>query len=177
MGEDKRYRHTTTRLRMELDTITNNRVHGPIEGHENTPNKTVIVKKDMHGTWDVSRDKKILTERKCAAASFRAPLVIAEASTSLHARMAKCTATHKPRVDPNRTKVLWAPGGPPAQCKRLKNIPAWDAIFSGDFVVSSIPEMSKSSTTKGVEALLAAPAMSTAAPVFTSFRDFADFFT
>lgn len=60
MGEDKRSRHTTTRLRMELDTITNNRVHGPIEGHENTPNKTVIVKKDMHmhGTWDVSRDKK-----------------------------------------------------------------------------------------------------------------------
>lgn len=56
----QRSRHTTTRLRMELDTITNNRVHGPIEGHENTPNKTVIVKKDMHmhGTWDVSRDKK-----------------------------------------------------------------------------------------------------------------------
>jgi hypothetical protein len=40
---------------MELDTITNNMVHGPIDGHEN---KLVVMKKDvhMHGTWDGRHD-------------------------------------------------------------------------------------------------------------------------
>jgi hypothetical protein len=39
MGEDKRPKHVVARLRVELDAVTKGRIHGPIEGHENTPDK------------------------------------------------------------------------------------------------------------------------------------------
>lgn len=46
------------RLRVELDTITKNRVHGPIKGHEGASDNLIVVEKDVHvhGTWEGSRD-------------------------------------------------------------------------------------------------------------------------
>jgi hypothetical protein len=35
MGKDKRSKHVIDRLVVDLDTVTNNRVHGPIEGYKN----------------------------------------------------------------------------------------------------------------------------------------------
>jgi hypothetical protein len=47
------------RLRVERDTITKNKVHGLIQGHENALEKLVVVKKDahVHGAWDGSCDR------------------------------------------------------------------------------------------------------------------------
>jgi hypothetical protein len=38
----------TTRLRVDLNTITKNKVHGLIEGYKDAPNKLAIVKEDAH---------------------------------------------------------------------------------------------------------------------------------
>jgi hypothetical protein len=54
-GEDKRQRRVTTRLRVELDAITKDRIHGLIEGHENAPGKLVVVKEDAHNDPDETR--------------------------------------------------------------------------------------------------------------------------
>lgn len=35
-------------LRVEVDTVTKNKVHGPIKGHEGAPNNLTIVKGDTH---------------------------------------------------------------------------------------------------------------------------------
>jgi hypothetical protein len=35
-------------LRVELDAIMDNRVHGPIKGYKGAPNKLAIVKEDAH---------------------------------------------------------------------------------------------------------------------------------
>ena len=48
IGDDKWSKYVASRLRVELDTIMKNRVHGPIEGHEKNPNKLVVVEKDAH---------------------------------------------------------------------------------------------------------------------------------
>jgi hypothetical protein len=47
--KDKRSRHVTTSLRVELDAVPENRVLGRIEGHESAPDKMVVVKEDTHG--------------------------------------------------------------------------------------------------------------------------------
>jgi hypothetical protein len=42
--EDSGSEHVTADLGVELDAVTKNRVHGLIEGHENTPDKVAVVK-------------------------------------------------------------------------------------------------------------------------------------
>jgi hypothetical protein len=48
MEEDNGFGDVTTGLGMELDAVMENRVHGLIEGHENTPYMVAIVKEDTH---------------------------------------------------------------------------------------------------------------------------------
>ena len=43
MWEDKRSRHVTARLRVELDAVPENRVLGWIEGHEHVPDELAVV--------------------------------------------------------------------------------------------------------------------------------------
>lgn len=56
MGKGKRSKHMTARLRVELETITKNMIHGLVEGHENASDKLAVVK-DLHvrGSGDGGR--------------------------------------------------------------------------------------------------------------------------
>jgi hypothetical protein len=47
-GEDKRSRHVTTSLGVDLNTVTKNGVHSSIEGYKNAPDKLVVVKEDAY---------------------------------------------------------------------------------------------------------------------------------
>jgi hypothetical protein len=47
-GKDKRSWYVTARLRVDLNAITKNKVHGLIEGYKDAPNKLAIVKEDAH---------------------------------------------------------------------------------------------------------------------------------
>lgn len=38
----------TAHLRVDLDALTKNRVHGPIKGYKNAPDKLDVVKEDAH---------------------------------------------------------------------------------------------------------------------------------
>jgi hypothetical protein len=48
MGEDKGSRHVTAGLWVEFDAVTENMVHGQVEGYRNTSNKLAIMKEDTH---------------------------------------------------------------------------------------------------------------------------------
>lgn len=50
----------TARLRVEFDTVTENRVHDLIKGHESAPKKLIVVKVDAHtmGRHSEQRDTK-----------------------------------------------------------------------------------------------------------------------
>jgi hypothetical protein len=47
-GKDKYPRRVAARLRVELDAVTKDRIHGLIKGHENAPDKLAVVKGDTH---------------------------------------------------------------------------------------------------------------------------------
>jgi hypothetical protein len=40
--------HVAAHLRVDLDAVTENRVHGPIKGHEGAPDNLDVVKEDTH---------------------------------------------------------------------------------------------------------------------------------
>jgi hypothetical protein len=46
--EDKRSRHVTARLRVDLDAVPKNRVPDWIEGHEHAPDELAVVEEDTH---------------------------------------------------------------------------------------------------------------------------------
>lgn len=48
-GKDKRSRHVAARMWLKLDTVTKDRAHGVIEGHEDSSDKRVVVEEDAHG--------------------------------------------------------------------------------------------------------------------------------
>jgi hypothetical protein len=48
MWEDKRSRHVTARLRVDLDAVPENRVPDGIEGHEHAPDELAVVEEDTH---------------------------------------------------------------------------------------------------------------------------------
>jgi hypothetical protein len=51
-GEDKRSRNVATRMWVKLDSVTKDRAHGTIEGHEVAPNKLAVVEEGMHSKPD-----------------------------------------------------------------------------------------------------------------------------
>jgi hypothetical protein len=60
--ENKWPRHVATRLRVDLDAVTENRVHGSIKGHEGAPVKLAVVKEDVHndpGGTEQSQEAKV----------------------------------------------------------------------------------------------------------------------
>ena len=58
-GEDKRTSDMAAWLRMELDVVVKNRLHGRIKGHESAPDNMSIVKSDMHSNrGDTKRSQK-----------------------------------------------------------------------------------------------------------------------
>ena len=60
-GENKRPKHVAARLKVELDAVMENRVHGPIKCHEYTPDMLAVVKEDVHsgrgGTGRIQRHR------------------------------------------------------------------------------------------------------------------------
>jgi hypothetical protein len=54
MEEDGGSWYVTVGLRVELDAITENRVHDLVEGHENTPDEVAVKKEDAHNDPDGS---------------------------------------------------------------------------------------------------------------------------
>jgi hypothetical protein len=57
MWEDKRSRHVTACLRLDLDAVPKNRVPDWVEGHEHAPDKMAVVEEDTHNCERGGRGK------------------------------------------------------------------------------------------------------------------------
>jgi hypothetical protein len=75
MWEDKRTKHVTAHLRLELDAVLENRDPGRIEGHKSATNKVAIVKCKVHsdpgGTMRSQEGGGASSQCECGAKGHR----------------------------------------------------------------------------------------------------------